>query len=103
MMSFMFESMAFEWDEVKARKNLDTHGVGFPLARRVFLDVNRLEFESDGEYDERRWVAIGLVVDQLLVVIYTMRDEVYRIILARRAERSEREEYWNRDDETRLE
>jgi uncharacterized DUF497 family protein len=103
MMSFMFESMAFEWDDVKAKKNLDKHGIGFPLARRVFLDVNRLEFENDGEYDERRWVAIGLVVDQVLVVIYTMRDEVCRIISARRAERSERERYWNRDDETRFE
>jgi uncharacterized protein len=99
----MVESIAFEWDEVKARKNLDKHGIGFPLARRVFLDPNRLEFESDGEYDERRWVAIGLVVDQILVVAFTMRGEAYRIISARRAERNERDRYWNRGDETRLE
>jgi uncharacterized DUF497 family protein len=99
----MFESIAFEWDEVKARQNLDKHGIGFPLARRVFLDPNRLEFESGGEYDERRWVAIGRVVDQVLVVIFTMRDEGHRIISARRAERNERERYWNRDDESRFE
>ena len=103
MMSLMFESIAFEWDEVKAKKNLDKHGIGFPLARRVFLDPNRLEFESDGEYDERRWVAIGLVADQMLVVVFTMRGEGYRIISARRAERNEREKYWNRDDESRFE
>jgi hypothetical protein len=99
----MLESMTFEWDEVKSRKNLDKHGVGFPLARRVFLDTNRLEFESDGEYDERRWIVIGLVAGQVLVVVYTMRTEAYRIISARRAERNEREKYWNRDDETRFE
>jgi hypothetical protein len=99
----MLESMTFEWDEVKSRKNPDKHGVGFPLARRVFLDTNRLEFESDGEYDERRWIVIGLVAGQVLVVVYTMRTEAYRIISARRAERNEREKYWNRDDETRFE
>jgi uncharacterized DUF497 family protein len=103
MKSFMLESMAFEWDDVKARKNLDKHGIGLSLARRAFLDANRLEFKSDGEYDERRWVVIALVVDQMLVVVYTMREEVYRLISARRAERRERERYWNRDDETRLE
>lgn len=96
MMSFMFESMAFEWDEVKAKKNLDKHGVGFSVAMQVFLDANRLEFECDGEYDERRWTVIGLVAERELVVVYTMRGEIYRIISARRAERNEREQYWNR-------
>lgn len=101
MMSFMFESMTFEWDEVKAQKNLEKHGVEFPIAMRAFLDVNRLEYESDGEYDERRWIVIGLVSDQLLVVVYTMRGEVYRLISARRAERNERQRYWNRENDTR--
>jgi uncharacterized DUF497 family protein len=99
----MFESMTFEWDEVKAGTNLAKHGVGFPLARRIFLDTNRIEFESDGEYDERRWTVVGLVGDRVLVAIYTMRGETCRIISARRAERNERERYWNRDDETRSE
>jgi uncharacterized protein len=92
--------MTFEWDEVKALSNLQKHGIGFRLARRVFLDTNRLEFESYGEYDERRWTVMGLVAGRELVVIYTMRDEVYRIISARRADRNERHRYWNRDDET---
>lgn len=99
MMSFMFGSMTFEWDEVKARKNIEKHGIGFPLARRIFLDIDRIELESEGEYDERRWIVIGLVADQVLVVVYTMRGEVYRLISARRAERNERERYWNRTDD----
>ena len=66
---------------------------------RVFRDANKLEFECDGEYDERRWTVIGLVAERELVVVYTMRGEIYRIISARRAERNEREKYWNRDDE----
>jgi uncharacterized DUF497 family protein len=103
MMAFMFESMTFEWDEVKAEANLEKHGVGFPLARRVFLDINRLEYEDDGAYDERRWIVIGLVDDQILLVVYTMRGDAYRLISARRAERNEREEYWNGADDTRLE
>ncbi len=69
MMSSMFESITFEWDEVKAKKNLDKHGVGFPVAMRVFLDTNRLEFECDGEYDERRRTVTGLVAVRMHIII----------------------------------
>ncbi|HEV2619396.1 MAG TPA: BrnT family toxin [Acidobacteriaceae bacterium] len=99
----MFDSMAFEWDEVKAASNLEKHGIDFPLARRVFLDTDRLEFESHGEYDERRWTVTGLIDNRLLVLIYTIRGERYRLISARRADRNERRRYWNRDDETGFE
>jgi uncharacterized DUF497 family protein len=88
-------SMTFEWDEVKAKANLAKHGVGFPLARRVFADVYRLEVAEDGEYDEDRWITVGLVDSQELVVCYTMRGERIRLISARRAEEHERERYWH--------
>jgi hypothetical protein len=103
MMSVMVGSMIFEWDEVKSEANLKKHGIGFPLARRAFADRDRLEFPSDGDYEEERSVLIGLVDDRELVVVYTMREKVTRIISARRAERHEREAYWNRDDGTRFE
>jgi len=52
--------MEFEWDEKKARANLEKHGIDFQGAIRVFeaeavLDVRSLRGS------EERWKAIGVV------------------------------------------
>jgi len=87
----------FEWDSRKAESNERKHGVPFAFAARVFLDERRLERADRSEdYDEDRWITLGLVDEFEIVVAYTMRDEVIRIISARKADRYEREEYWNR-------
>lgn len=56
---------------------------------------------DEGEYDEERWRLIGLVEDVEITVSYVLRNEVVRIISARRADRHEREEYWDRKDASR--
>jgi uncharacterized DUF497 family protein len=87
----------FEWDSRKAASNLRKHGIPFPFAARVFLDDNRMErLDRDGNYEEDRWITLGVVDDLEIVVVYTTRAKVFRIISARRANRHEREEYWNR-------
>lgn len=89
--------MEFEWDSRKAANNLRKHGVSFPYATRVFLDERRLErADAAGDYDESRWITIGLVDAFEIVVAYTMRGQRIRIISARKADRYEREEYWSR-------
>lgn len=89
--------MEFEWDSRKAASNLRKHGIPFPFAARVFLDDNRMErLDRDGNYEEDRWITLGVVDDLEIVVVYTTRAKVFRIISARRANRHEREEYWNR-------
>jgi uncharacterized protein len=87
----------FEWDSRKAENNERKHGVPFPFAARVFFDEHRLERpDRSADYDEDRWITIGLVDEFEIVVAYTMREEVIRMISARKADRYEREEYWNR-------
>ena len=61
--------------------------------RRGFYDPNRLEIDDEDELDEPRFNVIGIVDDQLLVVTCTMRDDICRIISARRAEPSEKRLY----------
>jgi len=51
----------FEWDEKKAAANLEKRGVPFSFAARVFLDERRIELVDEGDYGERRTIAIGLV------------------------------------------
>ena len=94
--------LRFAWDLAKARANLRKHGVAFEEAIHVFYDPDAL-FDQDRSVEgERRWQAIGLSGGcVLLLVAHTVRevrkDEVIRIISARRAERKE----WQRYGENR--
>ncbi len=89
--------MEFEWNEAKAELNARKHDVPFPFATRVFFDVNRLEWADTGSRQgEHRWVTIGLIDGVEIILAYTMRGEAIRLISARKAERHEREDYWNR-------
>ncbi len=84
----------FEWDEAKADANLAKHGISFADAAGVFEDLSRIEWLDDREdYGEDRFVTVGQVQGREIVVVYTMRGENRRLIMARRATRREREEY----------
>jgi len=53
--------------------------------------VTREDPDAEGE---RRFIAVGLgSADELLVVVYAMRDDEVRLISARRATRKERKTY----------
>ena len=64
----------------------------------VFADENAIVFHDDEHSDdEDRWQIIGLVEDVLLVV-YTEREDRTRIISARRADKDERRIYYGNGD-----
>ncbi|MGC2161024.1 MAG: BrnT family toxin [Silvibacterium sp.] len=89
--------MEFEWDAGKAASNLRKHRISFPFAAEIFLDKNRTERQDkNDDYDEDRWITIGLVDEIEIVVVYTIRNENIRIISARKANSHERQAYWNR-------
>ena len=81
--------MQFEWDEDKAVKNAKKHRVSFEQAQQVFDDPRAVPYE-DLEHstdDETRHVMIRMSATGLLVVSFTYRDKVVRLISARRAEK----------------
>ncbi len=88
--------MDFIWDEEKAVSNAQKHKVDFRTATLVFLDPARIE-EYDGVHSvhEERWLTPGLVQDDVLFVVFTERDDVTRIISARKANKHEQEKYYN--------
>ena len=90
----------FEWDPVKARRNLKDHGIAFERAATVFLDAEALsEFDEEHSEDEDRWITLGLDrTGSLLVVCHTYREETavsarIRLISARKATRNEAKQY----------
>ena len=82
----------FAWDDDKASQNVAKHGVSFEAARAVFSDPFAIEWVG-GDDDELRFVVLGMAEVRLLFVIYTMRDEVIRLISARLAMPHERRRY----------
>ncbi len=87
-------SLKFEWNKSKAKDNYSKHGVGFELAKNVFKDPLAVEFLDDRQdYGEDRFVTIGTADGHILYVAYTERNDVIRIISARRATKLEQETY----------
>lgn len=89
--------LAFEWDNRKASENRRKHGVSFEEAKSAFFDENaRVIPDPEHSNDESRFILLGLSVRlRLLVVVhcYVAADEVVRIISARKADPSERNQY----------
>ena len=69
------------------------HGIDFRTAAKVFLDPFIVEFDDRDAANELRFNAIGLVDGRMLLVTYTMRGDVVRIISARGAEPHEKRKY----------
>ena len=89
------KELEFEWDESKARSNLEKHKVSFVTAAAIFLN-GRLERIDDREdYGEFRWIALGCVDAEVYRVIYTWRGKsLIRIVSAQKASKDEREIYY---------
>ena len=85
--------MLFDWDESKRQTNLAKHLVDFQEATQIF-DGPVFE-KARRRHGEDRVLAIGLMEDVEIVVVYVMRGKRRRIISARRAHRDEKKDYAN--------
>jgi len=86
-------SVSFEWDYLKAARNLLKHNIDFADAVAALDDALAITIleESSGE---ERFVTLGTdALGRLLVVVYTWRGDRIRIISARTATPSERRQY----------
>jgi len=89
--------MQFEWDRDKEKRNIKKHRISFDEAVTVFYDPLSATF-SDPDYSigEHRFITIGFSSHgRLLVVSYTERGKVIRIISARPATAPERKRHEN--------
>ena len=89
----------FEWDQAKADTNAEKHGVGFDEAQTVFLDeLAIVQPDPDHSVREERLLILGTSNHRrLLVVSFTERGHRIRIISARKATRTERKQYEEKD------
>mgnify|MGYP002622479457 CR=1 FL=1 len=83
----------FEWNENKRLKNIEKHGIDFADAVKIFDGFIHTYMSNWAEYDEERYVSIGLLEGVEIAVIYTHREGSICIISARRARKNERGMY----------
>lgn len=87
--------MTFDWDPFKAKSNLWKHRVSFEEASTALLDpLSKTALDCDHSNEEQRFITFGMSARRrLLVVSYTERGKVIRLISARLATRRERQIY----------
>ncbi len=84
--------MLFEFGPAKSASNPDKHGVDFVEAQKAFDDSRLVSLRARDSGEARR-MAIAMTGDLHRAVIYTLRDDIVRIISVRRARRDENAGY----------
>lgn len=81
--------MTYEWDEQKRLANVKKHGIDFIDVPEVFDGDVVILPDERFDYGETRFLLIGILKSQVIVVAYTERSENIRIISARKATKNE--------------
>ena len=82
-----------EFDAVKRAATLELRGLDMARAREMF-DGPTLTVEDDRrDYGEARFITIGFLDDAMVVLVWTPRNDGYRIISMRKANERERKLY----------
>ena len=86
--------MRFEWDEAKRQSNLLKHGFDFVGVEEVFEGVTVTMLDDRFEYEEQRFITLGLLRGRVVVIVHTETPEVIRIISVRKATKNEESSYF---------
>jgi uncharacterized DUF497 family protein len=91
-------SLQFEWDSRKAQSNKRKHRVIFEEASTIFGDILSITIPDPvHSIGEDRFTTIGISANNnLIVVVHTDRNNIIRIISARKATAGERRQYTQR-------
>jgi|tagenome__1003787_1003787.scaffolds.fasta_scaffold20890716_3 uncharacterized DUF497 family protein len=89
--------MVFKLDKDKDASNQSKHGyplaLGWIVLQNAVADIHDpREYMTEFGLEERR-IACGLVASRLFVCVYTMRDEVCRLISVRKANKREQQKW----------
>jgi len=83
----------FEYDEQKSLINKEKHKIDFVEAQKLWQDENALVVPANIVDGEVRYALISTILKKCFVAIFTIRDDVYRIISVRRCRKNEEKHY----------
>ena len=81
--------MQIEFDSHKRDKTLAVRGLDFARAGEVFEGVNVTFSDSRIDYGEQRFNTVGLLDARMVVIAWTPRGELRRVISMRKANERE--------------
>ena len=81
--------MRFTWREPKRRANLKKHRVDFADAERVFAGPVFTFEDNREDYGEQRWVTLGLLGEQVMVIVHTETEDEIHVISMRKTDNDE--------------
>jgi uncharacterized protein len=81
--------MRFIWDESKRSVNIKKHRLDFTNARKVFSGPTFTFDDKRFDYGEQRFVTIGLLDVNVVVIVHTENEKEIRIISMRKASKNE--------------
>lgn len=85
--------MRIEFDDTKRDKTLAERGLDFARSGEVFAGTHFTGQDTRQEYAEDRFITVGLLDERLVVLVWTPRGEVRRIISMRKANDREKAFY----------
>ena len=86
--------MGSTFDPDKDGANIAKHGLSLVEGEGVLSDPLGLTIEDESSEGEPRWITIGANASgELLVVVWSERDDCERLISVRRATAKERKDY----------
>lgn len=89
------------WDERKRRTNIKRHGLDFEGAEAIWDNLTVTREDIRHSYGEARFVTFGLLDGEVVVLVYTERENDIHIISLRRAEKYEARYYFEATKEIR--
>jgi uncharacterized protein len=86
----------YHYDPDKRTSNLKTHGLDFDGAANVIESGRTVTFEDRRfNYGEDRFITLGLLTDQVVVIVTSETEDDIRIISMRKATRHEQTIYYH--------
>jgi uncharacterized DUF497 family protein len=88
--------MRYTHDPEKRAANLKKHGYDFEDATQVIESGRTVTFEDRRfDYGEQRFITLGVLREEMVVIATAETDEEIRVISMRKAERNEQEIYYS--------
>ena len=89
--------MRCSFDEKKQAANLKKHGYDLKDVQQVIEGDATVTFEDRRfEYDEQRFITLGMLDGEVVVIATAETDEEIRVFFMRKAERNEEKIYYSK-------
>lgn len=89
--------VGFEWDKGNLYKNHEKHSISNSECEEVFFNVPLLVYEDEkhSSIEKRRFLLGKTDIDKHLLIVFTIRNNLVRVISARKMNKKERKIYEN--------